>query len=448
MFTKFVEMLKNKTIRERLAYTLGIFLIFKLGTNITIPLVNVNSYFDQFSDANMLSLLNMMGGGALSQFSIFSLGVSPYITSQIVIQLLAGGVLPSLKNLQESGEKGKKSLENTTRLATLMLGAVQAYGIIVTAQNQGMTVEGTGFWVYAYLVAVMMAGAFFTMWLGDQITAKGVGNGISMIIFAGIVGAIPSHFITAWQIFVNDTSTASIIFTGILKFGLYAILYGVLIVFVCFLERSQRKVPIQYSNSTYTIRSVSDITFLPIKLNSAGVIPVIFSSSVLAAPATILALVNVNTEENAFIKFLNITTPFHGWYTGLMVFIVLNMLFTFFYANMQVDAEKMAENFNKSGAYIPGIRPGKETERYISKVLNRVTLAGAIGISVIAVLPYLIQIIIGQIYTADIASRLASGFGGTGIIIIVGVALETIKELEGRMAGKDYSGFSQESVYY
>jgi preprotein translocase subunit SecY len=410
-------------------------------------MVNVNGYFNDFNDANMLSLLNMMGGGALSQFSIFSLGVSPYITAQIVIQLLASGVLPSLQQLQEQGEKGKRTMENTTRLTTLMLGSVQAYGIIVTAQNSGMEVQGSGFWMYAYLVLIMMAGAFFVMWLGDQITSKGVGNGISMIIFAGIVASIPSHFITAWGIFVNDTSTASIAFMNILKFAFYTVMYLSLIIFVCFTERSVRKIPIQYSNASYTVRSHKDITFLPIKLNSAGVIGIIFASSVLAAPATVMALVGVDTETSGFIKFLSLTEPFHGVYTGLIIFALLNMMFTFFYSNVQVDPEKMSENFNKSGAYIPGIRPGKETAKYVSRVLNRVTLVGALTITLIALIPYLVQILVGQVYTTSIASQLSSGFGGTGIIIVVGVALETTKELEGRMSGKDYAEFS-ENMYF
>lgn len=444
MISKFVEMFRNKSIREKIVYTLGIFLIFKLGTAITLPMVNVNNYMEKFGDLNMLGLLNMMGGGALSQFSIFAMGVSPYITSSIVIQLLAAGVLPKLQEMQEQGEKGKKALENATRGLTLLLGGVQAYGIIITAQNADLEIAYSGFWMYAYLILLLMGGTFFVMWLGDQITTKGVGNGMSMIIFAGIIGGIPSHFITAFSILVGqDTSTTSIVFTSILKFLLYILVYLLIIMFVIFMEQAQRKVPIQYSNSSYSVRSASDVTYLPIKLNSAGVIPIIFSSSVMAAPATIVALMGGDTKDSGVVKFLSLTEPFHGWYTGLMVFAALNILFTFFYSNMQVDSTKMSENFSKSGAYIPGIRPGKETQKYISRVLNRVTLVGAIFITAIAVIPYLLQLLIGVMMDTNTAARLASGFGGTGIIIVVGVAIETVKEIEGRMAGKDYTGFAE-----
>ena len=210
------------------------------------------------------------------------------------------------------------------------------------------------------------------------------------------------------------------------------------------MEQAQRKIPIQYSSNSYTVRSASDVTYLPMKINSAGVIPIIFASSVMTAPATVMGLLG-EEATGGFFDFINLTKDFHGVYTGLIIFALLVVIFTFFYSNMQVNPEKIADNFSKSGAYIPGIRPGKETERYISKVLNRVTLLGAGFITVIAVIPYLLQIIMG--YFSEYAANLASGFGGTSIIIVVGVALETVKEIEGRMAGKDYSGLSMQNNY-
>lgn len=443
MISKFVEMFKNKNIRERIFYTLGIFLIFKLGTSITLPLVDVSNL--QLDEQNMLYLLNMMGGGSLQNFSILALGVSPYITSSIVIELLAAGVLPKLQELREQGQKGKKSLENTTRGLTLLLGGVQAYGILVTAMNYNMQIAGgLTFWVAAYLILVLLGGTFFVMWLGDQITVKGVGNGMSMIIFAGCISGLPTHFIQAYGVFTTGLTTATEFFGGVVKFGLYCLFYLVVIIFVVFMEQAQRKIPIQYSSNSYTVRSASDVTYLPMKINSAGVIPIIFASSVMTAPATVVGLLG-KEAEGGFFDFLSLTTPFHGVYTGLIVFALLVIVFTFFYSNMQVNPEKIADNFSKSGAYIPGIRPGKETERYISKVLNRVTLLGAGFITIIAVIPYILQIIMS--YFSEYAANLASGFGGTSIIIVVGVALETVKEIEGRMAGKDYSGLSMQNNY-
>ena len=443
MISKFVEMFKNKNIRERIFYTLGIFLIFKLGTSITLPLVDVTNL--QLDEQNMLYLLNMMGGGSLQNFSILALGVSPYITSSIVIELLAAGVLPKLQELREQGQKGKKSLENTTRGLTLLLGGVQAYGILVTAMNYNMTIEGgLTFLNAAYLILVLLGGTFFVMWLGDQITVKGVGNGMSMIIFAGCISGLPTHFIQAYGVFTTGLSSATEFFGGVIKFGIYCLFYLIVVLFVVFMERAQRKIPIQYSSNSYTVRSASDVTYLPMKINSAGVIPIIFASSVMTAPATIVGLLG-EKAEGWFFDFISLTTSFHGVHTGLIIFAVLVVIFTFFYSNMQVNPEKIADNFSKSGAYIPGIRPGKETERYISKVLNRVTLLGAGFITIVAVLPYLLQIVMG--YFSEYAANLASGFGGTSIIIVVGVALETVKEIEGRMAGKDYSGLAMKNNY-
>ena len=212
-------MFKNKNVRERIVYTLGIFLIFKLGASITIPMVDVSQL--QLGTQDMLSLMNIMGGGSLQQFSVFAMGVSPYITSSIVIQLLAAGVLPALSDLNEQGEQGKKTMENATRALTLMLGAVQAYGIIVTALNYGMTINGSTTietWDAIFIITLLMAGTLFLMWLGDQITTKGVGNGMSMIIFSGIIASVPMQFIAAFGLFVNDTSTVAATFTGLIKF--------------------------------------------------------------------------------------------------------------------------------------------------------------------------------------------------------------------------------------
>ena len=425
-------MFKNKNIRERIFYTLGIFLIFKLGTSITLPLVDVSNL--QLDEQNMLYLLNMMGGGSLQNFSILALGVSPYITSSIVIELLAAGVLPKLQELREQGQKGKKSLENTTRGLTLLLGGVQAYGILVTAMNYNMQIAGgLTFWVAAYLILVLLGGTFFVMWLGDQITVKGVGNGMSMIIFAGCISGLPTHFIQAYGVFTTGLTTATEFFGGVVKFGLYCLFYLVVIIFVVFMEQAQRKIPIQYSSNSYTVRSASDVTYLPMKINSAGVIPIIFASSVMTAPATVVGLLG-KEAEGGFFDFLSLTTPFHGVYTGLIVFALLVIVFTFFYSNMQVNPEKIADNFSKSGAYIPGIRPGRETSKHLSKISKKITLFGAIFLAAVALIPTLI-------FTGIGTSGLVNAFSATGLLIVVSVALEFNKSLEAQLLMRNYRGF-------
>lgn len=435
MLKKIASILKNTDVRNRILFTLVVLFVFKLGSTITVPLVDVSSVTIQDS-GDIFGLMNILGGGALQSFSIFALGVSSYITASIVIQLLSMGVLPQLEQLSKQGAQGKAKLNNATRALTILLSVVQAYGIIVTMQNQYnlSMLDGGAFEImdYIYIITVITAGTFLLMWMADQITSKGVGNGVSMIIFAGIIMEMPYQITQAYNNFVGVSSTdGSAIFNGIIQFCIYLLSYIGIIIFVIFTEKTQRKIPMQYATTTSQART-NDVSFLPIKLNSAGVIPVIFASSILTAPPIIMNFMGVS-QAHPLYRILSLNQEYEGVYWGTIIYIVMIFLFTFFYTNLQLDAEKMAENFAKSGAYIPGVRPGKETEKYLKKVIFRVTSIGAVCLVFIAALPTVLTIVLG------LPSAIA--FGGTGLIVVIGVVAETAGEIDGRLASKEYQGF-------
>ena len=449
---KLVNILKNKEIMGRIVFTIMILFIFRLGAQITVPGVTIpkdSQLTDILNKNSPLALMNLLGGGTLQSFSIFALGVSPYITAQIIVQLLSTDVLPALTELKRQGQYGRKKIEMATRYLTLMLGAVQAYGIIKTMQNGGGTngqqlIEftlGDNWLTYVYVVVVLLAGTMLVMWLGDQISVKGIGNGISMIIFAGIVCSLPNQMVTAFQtwcspyIFAQGESQG---IAGIFKFLLYVFAYLLIIAFVTFIELSKRKIPVQHSGKGGgQTQSMARASFLPIKINSAGVIPVIFASSILMAPQVIMAFVDSDGGANAkWLGIFNTSTLYDngGWYMpwGLIIYLVLTVAFCFFYANLQINPAQLAENFQKNGSYIPGIRPGNETERYVRKVLNRVTVIGAAALAFIAALPPVLTM------TGVFGGNQSLALGGTGLIIVVGVALEINSQIDGLLAGKSF----------
>jgi len=442
---------KNKEIMSRIFFTLMCLFIFRLGANIIVPGAQpTDRLTEAINTTNTIGLLNMIGGGALQTFSIFALGVSPYITAQIIIQLLSMDVLPALTELTKQGEHGRKKIDMATRYLTLMLGAVQAYAMItLMKQNDYVVLSGDDFWTYAYIIVVMLGGTMFAMWLGDQITEKGIGNGISMIIFSGIVVNIPKQIQTAFTKWILQnmglTEAGNELFVGLAQFVLYIIMFLVIILFVVFIEMSKRKIPVQHSSKSGGQNTkMSSTSFLPIKLNSSGVLPVIFASSILTAPVIVASFFGEtggSTIEGVF-NWTHIFDPngrtFLGsagfWMPfGAIIYVTLIILFSFFYAQIQINPEKMAENFQKNGSYIPGIRPGNETERYVRKVVNRVTCMGAIALAIIALIPVIISLT--QLFGPE-SSALA--LGGTGLIIVVGVSMELKSQVEGLLAGKSF----------
>ena len=443
---KLASILKNKEIMNRILFTVLILFIFRIGAQITVPGVTVSDEINSYlSENNALSLMNLIGGGTLQTFSIFALGVSPFITAQIIVQLLSTDVLPAFTELKRQGQYGRKKIEMATRYLALLLGAVQAYGIIKTMENSSYitfnTTEGYEWVSYIYVVIVMLAGSLLVMWLGDQISVKGIGNGISMMIFAGIVSSLPTKIVTAFSKWVLTPvgmgDQAQI--TGIFQFMLYIISFLLIITFVTFVELSQRKIPVQHSGKGGgQTQSMARASFLPIKINSAGVIPVIFASSILMVPQVITGFIDSSASNAEWLDIFNTTKMYQmgdtDWYMpwGLIIYIVLTIAFSFFYANLQINPEQLAENFQKNGSYIPGIRPGNETERYIRKVLNRVTFLGAMALTIIAALPSVLTL--SGVFGND--SSLA--LGGTGLIIVVGVCLELNNQIDGLLAGKSF----------
>ena len=439
MFNRFVDAFKSKDVRGRIFFTLSILLIYVLGLLIAVPGVTAN-VGEALADNDILGIMNMLSGGALDSFSIFALGVSPYITASIIVQLLQMGVLPKLQELSEQGEAGRRKINDITRYLGLLLGAVQAYGMIVTLDNRGtfdfsaIFPDMTSKWpAYVYVIAIMLAGTMFVMWLSDQITQKGIGNGVSMIIFAGIVKEIPSNYGQVWDILVGTKTAGAEMFNGLLLFIAYVMYTAGIILFVIFFELARRKIPIQQSKASFTQQA--KMNYLPIKINPGGVIPVIFAQAVLSAPVTILGFIDANS--GAYEKIKNLFSISHlenGWPVALMIYIVLIFLFSFMYAHIQIDCEKISENLTKQGSYIPGIRSGKETKIYLSKVLNRVTFTGALSLSFIASMPYVLPMIFPTLANTS--------FGGTGLIIVVGVALESCSQMDGYVAERNYKTFN------
>lgn len=420
------DLIANKDIRHRILFTLAIFFIYRLGAAIPAPLVNTDALLAGLGDDSFFGMLNLLGGGALQEFSIFAMGIGPYITSSIIIQLLSMDVIPALSEMAKSGVQGKLKMDRITRYLTLVLGFFQSFTMTYAFDVSYGILPNANIGTYIYVATVLTAGTMFLMWLGDRISVFGIGNGISMIIFAGIVSNIPFQFNQAFRTLV-DTSTSAATFSGVLNFSLYVLMYVAIIVLVIFMQTAERKIPIQYTSSSMR-KSRSEITYLPLKINSASVIPVIFSSAVMTAPVTVLSFFKQGPFYQKLQQILNITQPL-----GLGIYILLIIFFTFFYTNMQIEPEKIAENLGKSGTYIPGIRPGSETREYVYKVLNRITVLGAMFLVFIAALPYVLPMV------TKLPSSLS--IGGTGIIIVVGVAMETISDLQGRLTQKQYRGF-------
>ena len=369
-------------------------------------------------------MMNLLGGGAFEKMSVFALGVTPYITASIIIQLLSMDVIPYLTELSKSGETGRIKSDQITRYLGVVLAFVQSFSMVYGFDKQYAILESSNLSTYFYTATILTAGTMFLIWIGDKISTKGIGNGISIIIFAGIVSNMPAQFSQVFNILMSG-NTQGAQFSGILEFVLYCVLYLVIIVGVVIMQLAQRKIPIQYTSSSGA--KANDITYLPFKINSASVIPVIFASSIITAPQIVLSFVNTGAYQKVS-SFLSLQKPF-----GLVLYAVLTFLFTFFYTDLQVDPDKIAENLGKSGAYIPGIRPGSETRTYLKKVIHRITVLGAVALTIMAVLPYLLPMVTSLPTSVSV--------GGTGIIIVVGVAMETMSQLKGQLTQKQYRGF-------
>ena len=407
---------KNKDIRKRIGFTLFGLLIFAIGTTIPVPGTK-----GAISSLGLWELYNAIGGGALKNFSIFALGVMPYISASIITGILQMDVIPYFTELKESGEQGRQKINQINRYIGIALAFVQGIAMAFTF------VKGAGTIEYIKIAIILTAGTAFLLWLGDQITQKGIGNGISLLIMAGIIYTVPKMFIDCFTTLVLDHTGS--LFVGIIGYVIFVLVYLLIIVGVVFEESSERRVPIQYSNRTASAYGAKQ-NYIPFKLNSAGVMPVIFASVILTIPTFIAGLLGESSGFSVFVsKYINYTTP-----TGFVLYIILIFVFGFFYTNMQINPKELAKNLNKSGGYIPGVRPGTETEKYIKKILNRITLLGSTFIAVIAALPIVFSSFINTGLPAS------ASIGGTGVLIVVGVAIETCKQIESSLINRNYKG--------
>lgn len=429
MLNFFKEVFKKGELRRKVVFTLGILFVFRLGAGIVIPYIDTSAITSAATSSGIFGIMNMLGGGTLEKFSLFSLGVSPYITSSIIIELLSMDVIPALAQWNKEGNTGKKRKDKVTRVLTLALAIIQG-GSLTYAFDKGYSIlASSSIWTYVYVVIVMAAGSMFTMWLGDQITIKGVGNGTSLLIFTGIVANLPNSFISSFKSMVTFGSAYKTA-TSLAWYILFVIVYLAIVVFVVFEEGAIRKIPIIYATNTQTVMHTKESTNLPIKINSSSVIPVIFAASVLAAPRTIISFMKSTSTTQMIDNILNYQKPI-----GFVLYIVMIILFTFFYSNLQIDAKKISEDLKKSGGAIPGVRTGDDTKKYIGTVLNRVTVVGSLFLAIIASIP----IIAPEIW--KMTSNNALSLGGTGLIIVTGVALETVRAIKSMLTRREYHGY-------
>ena len=418
MFATISQIFKpsNKDLRHRVLFTLAILSIFCIGTNITVPWANAIT-----KELGFLELFNLMAGGGLKQFSIFALGVTPYITATIITQLLQMDIIPYFSELKEQGYVGKQKINKINRYLGILFAFVQGYAISIAflgTKDVNSILKTT---------LVLTAGTSLLMWLGDQITQKGIGNGVSLLIFTGIVSNLPNAFLTTYD---NLVTYDSGMWLDIAWYVLFVVVYLSIVVFVVFTEGAIRKIPVNYASSTSVTMRTREQTHMPIKINSSGVLPVIFASSVLAAPRTIVSFMKASSTTKMINTIFNYQEP-----VGFCLYILMIIGFTFFYSNLQIDAEKISDDLKKNGGSIPGVRTGIETKNFIKRVLNQVTVAGSLTLCIIAAIPIITPIIWTQTENANLS------LGGTGLIIVTGVALETVKQIKTYITRKEYHGY-------
>ena len=415
MLSALGNIFKIPELRQKIIFTLIMFAIFRMGTHIPVPGVDPTAIEKLFANGNLFGLLDLFSGGAFSKFSIFAMSITPYINAAIIIQLL-NVVIPTLEQWSKEGEEGHKKTTQVTRYLTVVLAFLQAIGMSIGLKEAILNPNPVNILIIAI---TLTAGTVFLMWVGEQITAQGVGNGISLIIFAGIVAALPKNIGTIY----HYVQAGTISYFSVFLFGVIAL---AMVVFVIHIETGFRRIPISYAKRVVGQRAYGGhSSHIPLKVNQAGVIPIIFASSVLMFPVTVAQFIDV--------PWVKTVASYLEWGKPLQttLYVALIIFFTYFYTEMQYNPIEMANNMKKNGGFIPGIRPGKPTSDFIRSVLNKITLVGAVFLALVAVLPMLLTNSVG----AGIA------FGGTSVLIMVGVALETVKQLESQMMMRHYKGF-------
>ncbi|MCY9664377.1 preprotein translocase subunit SecY [Paenibacillus alginolyticus] len=431
MFNTIANIFKVEDLRRRILFTLILLIVYRLGAFIPVPNINtaVLKLQDQANQSDVFGLLNTFSGGALFQFSLFAMGITPYITASIIVQLLSMDVIPRFAQWAKEGDVGRKKMTQVTRYGTIILGVIQAFGLSIGFNRlySGLVID-PGVATFALIALVLTAGTAFLMWLGEQITEYGIGNGISIIIFAGIVAAIPTSI---QQIYKSLFATEGALFLNIVKLIIIALVVILIIAGVIFVQQGVRKIPVQYAKRVVGRKMYGgQTTHIPLKVNAAGVIPVIFALSLLMFPPTIASYWRGNVVAEWIINNLSInqTAPL-----AIVLYVLLIIGFTYFYTFVQINPVQMADQMKKNGGYIPGIRPGKTTSTYLTRVMTRITLSGALFLSAISILPMLFGGLAGLPSSVRI--------GGTSLLIVVGVGLETMKQIESQLIKRHYKGF-------
>lgn len=411
LFTK-----KNKDIRKKVLFTLGCLMVFIIGKTIPVPGTQ-----GAVSELGLWELYDAISGGALEQFSIFSLGVMPYISASLITGILQMDIIPYFTELKEQGATGQQKINQINRYLGLAIAFLQGFAMAFAFLPNGNAAD------FLKVAIILTGGTAFLLWMADQMTQKGIGSGVSLLIMAGIISSIPNMFIETFQSLVLNSDAN--LTMGIISFAAFVLIYIAIIIGIVFVEKSERRIPIQYANQTTSAYGARQ-NYIPFKLNSASVMPVIFASVIFTIPSFIAGLLD---SENAFAvfvsKYVNYTTP-----VGFAAYIIIIILFCFFYTFLQINPEELSKNLNKSGGYIPGVRPGKETKQYISTVIGRITLIGALFIAVVAGLP----IVFSNFLNTGLPSSVS--LGGTSILIVIGVALETYNQLESSLLNRNYKG--------
>ena len=437
MFKTIKNALKTPDVRKRLLYTLVLIIVFRFGCYITVPGVNSIALNEAMGSSNgVAGLIDLISGGAFSRFSVFAMSITPYITASIVIQLLAM-IIPSLERLtKEGGEEGRKKINKYTKMLTIVLSLVEAIGVYLSYKSSGVFVDES-FLTGTLVVLGLVSGTSILMWLGEQITSRGIGNGISLIIFIGIISRLPSGITTLWGLIMPSTGFST---TGLLT--AIGIVIGALLLVagVVFVQQAERRVPVQYSKKVVGRKMIgAQSTHIPLKLAMAGVMPVIFASSFMTFPAMIIQIfVKDISNQTGFLaglyKFsIATSTSSVGWGYSLanaLVYLLLIIGFTFFYTYATFNPAEVSNNIKKNGGFIPGIRAGKPTTEYLSSIISKLTWFGGFFLALIAILPMLLRF-----------TNLNIAFGGTSILIVVGVALENVQQLESQLAMRHYKGF-------
>ena len=435
MFKTLVNAFKIEDIRKKLMYTFLMLIVIRVGSQLPVPGVNRDYFAAWFSAQNngAFNFFDAFTGGSFSSMSLFALGVNPYITSSIIVQLLTIAI-PALEEMQKDGEDGKKKLQKITRYLTIVLALIEAVAMTIGFGNKGLLQEAN-FINGLGVVAALVAGSCFVMWIGERITEKGIGNGISIVLLINIVSRMPDDFATLYQQFMKGQPVVNAVIAAIIIIAVVLLT----IVLVIFLQDGVRKIPVQYAKKMQGRKMVGgQSTHIPLKVNTAGVIPVIFASSLMSFPGIIMMLIGKSNIEGVGGHILNALSQQNWcsleqpWYSvGLLIYILLVVFFAYFYTSITFNPLEIANNMKRQGGFVPGIRPGKPTSDFLAKILNYIIFIGAIGLIIVAVIP----IFFNGVFGASVS------FGGTSLIIVVGVVLETIKQVEAQLVNRHYKGF-------